>query len=84
MSTADKIATLRQPDRPESATWDRGWYDAITAATHTARQSADEVQHLRDELEAIANLAYRGSGDGATDALAEIHRRAREALGKEG
>ena len=34
---AEAVAELRPPNQPEGRTWERGWYDACTAAIHVAR-----------------------------------------------
>ncbi|HEY6117206.1 MAG TPA: hypothetical protein VI172_14740 [Candidatus Dormibacteraeota bacterium] len=57
-------------------------YDAACRAIEKHRNSADQamqtISRLRDELTAIRDLAYRGTGS-PTDALQAIQARARRA-----
>jgi hypothetical protein len=58
--------------------------EAVARTERRFEQSEDHrIACLRDELAAIRDLAYRGSGDGAADALKAIHQRACRALNEE-
>ena len=82
---AERSAELRPAGRPEGATWDRGWYDGITAAVAVARQGAPEPEPLRELAEWLVSLdGHPLMVERPTPAdMRAIIRRAREALGKE-
>lgn len=57
----------------------RSCRDIALAAIRECTRIRSEREHLRDELDAVGNVAYRASEAGAMDALEEIHRRAKRA-----
>jgi hypothetical protein len=68
------VSSLHIPEyTPHRCTPTQDAYDAAVRA----------LEHYRQTVTELRDLAYRGSGDGAADALETIHQRACRALNEE-